>query len=347
MNDTPPGGRKWTDDDVAVFGTLGVGSGGFGPLYSVAFLEILRLFINELETDQQFIPAGIASVFDAIANADTGGRTVTNCYINERIVGIAYSDATPKLVQLISDVKTARLYDRVIWAAPGWAAQSDSNVVPFLTRTLPQPAPGSAHTTTAYEQLHIINSSKAFILTESKFWLTENLPQCIQSDTLIRGLYCLNYTPEQDPAGRGVVLVSYTWQDDSAKQIALSQDNETRIKTLVEDVRQIDETFASWLVPLDDDYHKNTIFIDWMAEENYHGAFKLNLPKQSRLLQQIYNNFNLAGTTDDPLVYIAGDNVSFQGGWCEGAIETGLNAATAVGVSLGGTSPQSDKIRAT
>ena len=40
LNDTPPGGRKWTDDDVAIFGTLGVGSGGFGSLYSVALLEI-------------------------------------------------------------------------------------------------------------------------------------------------------------------------------------------------------------------------------------------------------------------------------------------------------------------
>ena len=190
----------------------------------------------------------------------------------------------------------------------------------------------------AVKELHTISSSKAFVLTEDKFWLkNEGMPANIQSDTLIRGLYCLDYTPDQSPDGLGVVLISYTWQDDSAKQIALSSDNETRIKRLVQDVAQIDADFAAHLVPLNGDYTNNTIFIDWMTQPRYHGAFKLNYPKQDSLLQASYTFFMHAGGPTDPFFYLAGDDVSFMGGWCEGAIETAINAVSAVGVSLGGT----------
>ncbi len=53
-----PGGVAWSDKDIDMFGTLGVGSGGFGSLYDIGFVEIMRLFVNELETDQQFVPGG-------------------------------------------------------------------------------------------------------------------------------------------------------------------------------------------------------------------------------------------------------------------------------------------------
>ena len=38
----------------------------------------------------------------------------------------------------------------------------------------------------------------------------------------------------------------------------------------------------------------------------------------------------------DTGVYLAGDSVSWQGGWTEGALQTGINAACAVAHHLGG-----------
>ena len=338
LNPNAPGGTRWTDDDMAIFGTIGVGSGGFGSLYSVQFLEIFRLFVNELETDQQFIPTGIASVFDAMANTQVSGESVLDRHIDEDVVRIEYATGPQRAVQLTSNVDAVRTYDRVIWAAPKWASQANTNLVEFLEAAGAEvPTPGRPNVISAIKEMHTISSSKAFILTPKKFWLEDDaLPANIQSDTLIRGLYCLDYTPDESPDGLGVVLISYTWQDDSAKQSALPLDKETRIKRLVEDVDQIDATFAANLVPLNGDYENNTIFIDWMDEPNYHGAFKLNYPKQDRLLQQSYSFFLMAGEPLDPLLYLAGDDVSFSGGWCEGAIETAINAVSAVGVSLGG-----------
>jgi tryptophan 2-monooxygenase len=34
---------NWTAEELERFGTLGIGSGGFGPMYPVNFLEILRI----------------------------------------------------------------------------------------------------------------------------------------------------------------------------------------------------------------------------------------------------------------------------------------------------------------
>lgn len=337
LNPNPPGGTRWTDEDMEIFGTIGVGSGGFGPLYSVQFLEIFRLFVNELETDQKFIPTGIASVFNAIATTKVNGVSVIDGHIAHDIVDIQTAAGGQGQITLTSDAGTTQTYDRVIWAAPKWASQANTTLVEFLqTASGPPLAPGVANVVSAIKELHTISSSKAFILTPNKFWLkNQGMPANIQSDTLIRGLYCLDYTPE-DPDGLGVVLISYTWQDDSAKQIALSSDKETRIKRLVEDVKQIDADFAANLVPLNGDYTNNTIFIDWMTQPNYHGAFKLNYPKQDLLLQTYYTTFMDAGGPTDPHLYLAGDDVSFMGGWCEGAIETAINAVSAVGVSLGG-----------
>jgi tryptophan 2-monooxygenase len=47
-----PGGQVWTEDDFERFGTLGVGSGGFGAVYSAGFNSIFRLIVNGLESDQ-------------------------------------------------------------------------------------------------------------------------------------------------------------------------------------------------------------------------------------------------------------------------------------------------------
>ena len=62
----PPGGAVWDDEDFTKFGTLGVGSGGFGPLYTIGFNYIFRLIPNGLETDQAIFPAGIQRLCETL-----------------------------------------------------------------------------------------------------------------------------------------------------------------------------------------------------------------------------------------------------------------------------------------
>ena len=50
-----PGGTAWSFADFDKFGALGIGSGGFGPLYPISFTEILRIVIDGLENTQKFL----------------------------------------------------------------------------------------------------------------------------------------------------------------------------------------------------------------------------------------------------------------------------------------------------
>ena len=53
---------QWRPEDRNAFGALGIGSGGFGPLYDVGFLEMLRLIVNQLEVDQLGLEGGISGL---------------------------------------------------------------------------------------------------------------------------------------------------------------------------------------------------------------------------------------------------------------------------------------------
>jgi tryptophan 2-monooxygenase len=189
----------------------------------------------------------------------------------------------------------------------------------------------------ALSRVHMTSSSKVFVMTREKFWLTQReLPANIQTDTLVRGVYCLDYAPH-DPRSPGVVLLSYTWEDDSTEQLGL-RDERARVQRLVADVARTNPDFARHVVPIDGDFGTYTQVIDWALQPHYYGAFKLNFPGDDELSRQLfYQYLGCTAASTDPLVYLAGDSQSFNGGWIEGALNTGINAACAVIRSLGGS----------
>ncbi len=341
-SDTPPGGEKWTEQDMQLFGTLGVGSGGFNPFYGVSFIHKLNLFNNELETDQQFIPAGIQSVIDTIARHRVGPYNqcvkdnihhMTSSTIHTDIIT---DDAGNNRYLLTAGDKQIAC-DYIICALPTWALQvhyqggiarlQSTHIKPHV------PVFGS-HQLRAIAQQHLVASTKIFVQTKTKFWLND--PECfpnIQSDTISRGFYCLDYNPD-DPDGYGVVLISYTWEDDAHKISALQSLSDREKAHYILDtlagIKGAEKTIAQVKQHMID---VKSIF--WLQDELYHGAFKVNYPGQHTDTQHIYWDYIKAHTPEkDSQVYFAGDSVSFYGGWIEGAFQTGLNAATAVLISL-------------
>ena len=189
----------------------------------------------------------------------------------------------------------------------------------------------------ALQRGNLISSSKLFIRTEKKFWKgttggsgsgsgadgggagTASCP-VILTDGLARGFYCLDY-PQTD---NGVVCVSYTWGADSTKLLGLN--DRERLHLFMQSIHDASPETAAQLVPL----HDEVLSIDWDTEPGYHGAFKLNLPGQDSNQQAAYFQFQTClREAEDTGVYLAGDSVSWSGGWVEGALQTGLNAACA------------------
>lgn len=328
---------SWTTEDLNAFGALGVGSGGFGPLYQIGFLEMLRVLITEWETSQQLFAQGMTALEDGFYQ-----HHVDSPWIGE--TSLAKQDA----VRLRTPVQAVRwnpsthkpsLYYGSGGGSPEWH-EYDAVIVATTTRsmqmidmTLPEPpdsAPINEDRRVALRNLHMTSSSKLFICTESKFWKEQSgfFPVTIQTDELPRGIYTLDY-PGID---EGIVLVSYTWEDDSTKLLAFPK--EERFAMLKEIITKIHPGFGAALVPKPG---TGIYEVDWQCEPHYYGAFKLNLAGQEPYNQTAYYQFqSVLDPALDRGVYLAGDGVSWSGGWTEGALQTGLNAACAVAQRLGG-----------
>jgi len=166
-----------------------------------------------------------------------------------------------------------------------------------------------------------------FIRTKTKFWKGDpTIPQNIQMDELPRGVYALDYPQTEN----GVVLISYTWGDDSTKLLGLSK--EERFSLFRQAIAHVSPQFATHLVPMNGEI----LTIDWQTTAYHYGAFKLHYPGQEPHTHTLYSQFlSVLDPARDRGVYLAGDSVSWSGGWIEGALQTGINAACAAAKRIG------------
>jgi len=338
----PEGATLWNyPEDYERFASLGTGFGGFGPLYQVAFLEIIRLVVNGLETDQKFVPSGIESLADALRTSPVtqpgGGQTTVeaNLHLSTPITGV-FKDGVKTVLLGADGTPVADPFDRVIVATTHRSMEIDTRLGLFYELTAGGKSYGPTlpvETAQSIRDVHIMNSSKVFIRTATKYWeqtTDSEIPRCILSDSLSANLYTLDYGGDT-----GVVLISYVWGDQSIKQISF-QDKRARVALLRDAIAAFDPVYATYLEPKDGDYDANVQMIDWELQPHYYGAFKLNRPGQDHYIQQMFYDY-LKVETSSAQVFIAGDSPSWIGGWTEGALQTAMNAACAVVVSLGGT----------
>lgn len=339
--------QPWTIEDINKFGALGVGSGGFSPLFQVNFVEIIRIILNGWEHKQQFLEKGITHLAQSLEKAvlANGQNTIS---MNSKVRRINKTQLG-KYILTFDDQSSSNFYDAVIVATTTRAMEymgltSDGRV--FNGRLMNSILTQSQKV--ALRNLHHMNSSKLFVTTKTKFWYKENnernedLPSNIQTDELMRGLYCLDYdigtnnNENRNFMGMGVVLISYVWGDDSSKLLGLTP--EERLDQFKDVISQIDQLFAKLLY----EQAENVTCIDWETESNYYGAFKLNYPGQEYLNHSAFFQFQDMNQG----VFLAGDSVSWAGGWLEGTMSTAVNAACAAakycGASLMPNSPLDD-----
>lgn len=328
-----PAGAVWSAEDFTRFGTLGIGSGGFGPLYGIGFNYIYRLLTNALETNQRFVPGGISQLCEHFLGrfASAGGVY----HPNTRVAHVKVAEQQPNTVTLTLANGTKQTFNRVIVAATTRAMEMDlslSDAQPQLPPNLQTTYPNVGE---AINRIHVTSSTKLFLRTK-KFWTNTRFPRNILSDTKLPQLYTLDYGDPQS----GVVLVTYTWEDDSTKTQAL--DPVELLNALKAEIRTITAgtpffDYADQLVPFSGNLAQDMRCVVWQSTKDYYGAFTLAQPGQDPYIDTVYRDFGKAGSTADNLVYIAGDCTSWTGGWADGALQSGLNCAAGVIRSLGGT----------
>lgn len=349
-----PGGTAWTFSDFDRFGALGIGSGGFGPLYPIGFMDIFRLIVNELETTQKFLQPsstlknGIRSLPLAFAEVINNFGIIPPTSASGILTGTPISsierDQSGFKLKGLASAEFGP-YARVIVATTTRAMEVALNITAYGANALV-----SRDVARAIMRTHVVSSNKVAARI-SDFWTDkQDAVRCLQTDDLVHQVYTLDYTPVgEQPDGTGVCFLSYVWDDDAVKQQAITSgqptgaaDNELLYKYLLATLETIGEPVASWakanLQPLAGDYVNNVIFEEWQSSPYFAGAFKLSLPGQDQYVQTMFFDYQKCMNPElDTGVYIAGDCISWTSGWVEGGLTTGLNAAAAVVHSLGGT----------
>ncbi|MET3290883.1 UNVERIFIED_CONTAM: monoamine oxidase [Brevibacillus sp. OAP136] len=164
----------------------------------------------------------------------------------------------------------------------------------------------------AIRQLHYVSSTKIGLQFSRRFWEEEGLygGQSV-TDLPIR----LSYFPSHGFGGHGgVVLASYTWEDDALPWISLSKDEQIMMALqIMADIHgeQVYETFLSGAVQ------------NWDLNPFSAGAFTLFKPFQETDLGPYIS-------TPEGRIHFAGEHGSDYHGWIQGAIQSAIRTAHAV-----------------
>ncbi|MGZ5799831.1 MAG: FAD-dependent oxidoreductase [Burkholderiaceae bacterium] len=189
----------------------------------------------------------------------------------------------------------------------------------------------------ALPHIHMTPSSKMFVLTKTKFWRDADgnprpdIPPVILTDKGPCATYCLNY-PHSD---RGVVVVSYTWGDDSNK--VMNTPTAQRLAEFIKVIREVSPEFARHL----EEDTIDIIVVDWQKERSQ--GFALPYPGQEPNPQQLYYQYQSvmpnSGQPNSRVYLIA----PLYDGWANSPANGAVNASLAFIQESGGGDTIVDK----
>lgn len=301
--------QDWSSEEIELFSTVGFGVGGYGPLYPISFIEILRINVCRWDDEQMEIIGGndrLAEGFyshkvqiedDEVKSLEDLGLVMTKT----PVTALDKDDSTGNLILTTRQGDTFSA-DAVIITAQARAIQMEMDISKdLLTHEQWQ----------AIYNTHFMSSGKIFLETDSAFWKEpgSEITTTI-SDLPIRGTYLFDFEDTES----GLICASYTWEDDSRKWHAST----------------IEERAERAIDMLEEIYGKDSIRphvvsaygFSWEEMPGYRGAFK-----QFYSGQHHYYNA-LAEPSSN--IWFAGDAVSYAGGWIEGALQSGLRTANEI-----------------
>jgi monoamine oxidase len=302
----------WSPEEISLFGTLGLGTGGFDSIYRISFLEILRIAYCHWEKKQKLVKGGIEQLTSRLWHSsrecrDFGEVSVSELNDRRWRPGVAFIAREGEKI-CIGDRKGGRdTFDAAILTCTLPAIQCNIEIGTGIL---------SPAVMKAIRNIHHIGSTKVFVRLRKAFWKQDpRFPRCAITDEITRATYLFDF----DDTESGVACLSYTWEEASQKFLALT--TEERVDVCLKTLEKIPgfERFRCHV--------KEVFSISWEQAPHFHGAFKLNYPGQYAEQIALFEQNRAADPAWDKGVYLAGDSVSFSGGWVEGALQTGIQAA--------------------
>jgi monoamine oxidase len=288
------------------------------------------LFFNEITFEEDGEIVTRKSIYDLSKNKGTKPEDPrVRFYIHEPVQEVHRRDEKSPIK--LASKNFRREYDAVVLSTPTWAAQVNMNLrFPSTYDSSDKMGVLPATVRQSMKFSHWIHSCKLFFPLKERFWdkkefCTPPFPQAILTDTFIQDVY-LYAADEKDP---GVLLASYTWEDNAMKMLGFKNDQELADACL----RKLDGIFMKSQFRTSDnkpilisDYvnRDNPVIIQWSKLPNYAGCAKLyrqnNEVENSHLLD--YNRDYSARSN----LYFAGEAYSLEGGWIEPALRLAIDA---------------------
>lgn len=185
--------------------------------------------------------------------------------------------------------------------------------IPFsVLRQIEIMTPFSREKQRAIRQLNYSASTKILFQVSERIWESEDgiTGGATVTDLPIRRM---NY-PTPDPSTpRGVLLASYTWDQDAARWGAM--DEETRLEEALEDVAKIHPRIR--------EVYEVGASHAWYDDRYANGAFAMFEPGQLTTLQPDI-------LKPEGRIHFAGEHCSLYHAWIQGALESGLRAGRAI-----------------
>ncbi len=353
--------------ELSIFGALGIGSGGFGALYPISALDIIRIVVNGYEHNQKLYIQGISKLTDWLFNEL---QKLPNVQIlNKAVTALEQTPQGHILVRsqpapdnpnahLEAGIKSkSKNYTYNFSKTKADVFQADALIVAMSNRAAHRlniekffSSKGKSYCDIGIRNTHNVASTKIGCWTNTKFYKdSTSIPQCILSDSYLTSLYCLDYTPHSNN-GHGLVFLSYTW-DDSAEQLQ-GIFNETCLhskppiasvidRLLLELKNSVPQFYQPFVKNIQTasgkiDYDR-FCYIQWLNQPYYYGAFKLCYPGQDKPNADLYFDFLKTDNFSPKNIFVAGDAFSLSGGWLTSTLETAVNVSCAALKFFGAT----------
>ena len=328
--------RELSYEHLETFGQVGFGSGGWDTDFTNSILEVLRVVFTDADDQHRSIvggaqrlpvelwrhvpedilhwPAG-TSLESLHGGAPRGAVSAIRRGGNPDLPagGIAITEKWGRTQEFAAAVVTCQ----------SWLLSSRIDTQEELF---------TPNMWTAIEKSHYMLSSKTFVMVDRPFWrdIDPQTGKPVMSMTLTDRLPRATYLLDEGPDKPASILLSYTWNDDALKWLALDASERTRLM-----LHSLHKIYPG----LDIGSHivGEPITVSWEADPNFMGAFKNNLPGHYRYQERLFGHFIQKDLPEHQRgIFLAGDDISFTAGWAEGAVTTALNAVWGVMDHLGG-----------
>lgn len=354
------GGLGMNEEEASVFYVIGAGDGGWGAFFYVGSLYPIRTLIFGFGTNHQVIQGrfdnagehtagphtnekitdsigneipsphylGVQSIAESMLFLPVSSDEVDNISLYEAMHRDDYDinlflksparvimNANPR-VFIGSDV-AGKYYDGAFLTSPTWALQMSIDFVGFEPNVLPFSVVNSIKIS------HWITSCKVFYPLKECYWEESDIPQLMMTDSFIQGVYGYKIETETIKDEPGLLLVSYTWEDDAAKMLSVEDDQELARKCLFELDRILlkSENIKRKISPYVD--MSKPMVIHWAKKPTYAGCSKLYRERMWNENYSLYSyNQKYSGKSG---LYFAGDGYSLESGWFEPAMRTAID----------------------